>query len=63
MKSTGGIKVTSVSMPASLHKRFNTALYRYGDKSRLIAHLIERWLDNDIQVSQSVVRRRVVNNV
>lgn len=58
------IKIMSVSMPTQLHRRM-VVLLRHGDRSKLVAHLIERWLNGDITVSQSVVRDRrygVVSN-
>ena len=35
-------------MSPHLHRRLHAALPRYGDKSKLVARLIEMWLDREI---------------
>ena len=55
----------SFSMTRQLHRRMIDALPRYGDRSKLVAHLLERWLDGHIQVYIPIkVRQGVaINNI
>jgi hypothetical protein len=50
----------SFSMPRALHRRLDNALPRYGDKSKLVACLIEMWLDGALPPIRVHVHHRVV---
>lgn len=51
--------IMSVSMPRSIERRLTAALPRYGDKSKLVARLLEMWLDREIIATNVYVRRKV----
>lgn len=47
---------SSFSMSRQLHRRLRTALPRHGDRSKLVARMIEMYLDGELQVTNVVLR-------
>lgn len=47
---------SSFSMSRALHRRLAQALPRHGDRSKLVARMIEMYLDGELQVTNVVLR-------
>lgn len=52
---------TSYSMPSALHAALSRRLPRFGDRSKLVRHLIEMWLRGEIQVKVEEIGLRSLN--
>ena len=50
---------SSYSMSRALHSRLHKALPRHGDRSKLVARLIEMWLDHEIMATNVFLRSNV----